>query len=582
MKSKLLLIIFLISFFIAGAQQNPEFKYTIYRDSTGKLYWNKHLPFYIFLAPTPDGENAQKLDSKATAQYANPAYFDAEGLNYIRTHWAVDTNTKKIAEPKQEILWEVYADGLPPYTTIHFTGAPKYSFKGHIVYGKGLKIELKSYDKTSKVRNIFYSLNGEDFKVYKTMLSAPKQGENVIKYLAVDNVGNAGQIRQVTFYVDTAAPSSSSIIAGVALGKKNIISLHTKIYIETKDNLSGVKITYYQLDSLPKRVYTPHTNIPLAALKDGYHRLTFYSVDNVNNIEPKQTFEFYLDRTAPITVSDILGDKFIVNDKIYFSGRTKLKITAVDNKAGVKKVMYSIDNGEFKEYTDPFYMPNEPGWHIVKYFAVDSLENITKDMMNDKYLEYRLKVDKIYVDLTGPSIYYSICGDKYTRSDTVFIGPRTKICISAQDAESGLQYITYSIDGQLRENTYTRPFTLDTLKSGTHKIECFAYDNVNNRNVETFNVILDNKGPRIEYQFSILPIGKRDTLDVYPSDVALFITVQDDLTGVGNIFYSINGGQKLLYKNFIKGFKKGVNTVEIEAVDKLNNKSVRKLKFYVD
>jgi len=573
-------LILLITFSLV-AQNQPNIKKTTFRDSLNNLYWNKDLPVYISLSTNPNGSDGEVLESKQSADYAEPFFFDTEGKNFMRTRWAVDKKTGKLAYPKQEVLWEVYVDGLPPKTKNKFECINKTYKNNEYTYGIGLKVYLTSFDGTSKTKDIYYSVNNEEYKIYAGDLIFNQEGKQNLKFFSVDNVGNVEKANENNFTVDLSAPNSGCTITGVNLGKDNVISLTTKIYIDSKDNLSGVKQIYYSIDSLPEKNYVAGSDIPLSLLKDGNHVLKFYAVDKVNNKEEVQTFEFFLDRTAPITVSDILGDKFVVGDKVYFSGRTKMKITSIDNKAGVKQVLYSVDGSKFDEYNDPFYMPNKAGWHVVKYYAIDSTENISLDEFSNNYHQYKLKIDKIYVDLSGPTLNHVISGDKYARNDTVYIGPNSKINLYATDAESGLQYISYSIDGELDETKYSSPFNLQALSTGKHMIEYFGYDNVNNRNINKFDVILDNSGPDVGHKFSIKPTSSKNGLDVYPVGTALFITVQDDLTGITKIYYSKNGGQKLFYKNYIKDFRKGENNIEIEAFDKLNNRTTYNVKFII-
>ena len=578
---KHLLFGFLVLSISVLAQDVPTFSPTNYVDNTGKLYWNKNLPVYISLSPNPDGSDGTVLESEISAKYAEPFYFDTEGKNYMRTHWAVDKTTHKAVVPQQEILWEVYADGVAPVSSSSFKKNFSYTLNHEKIYDGSLSIDISSTDYVSRVKDIYYSLNGEPYRTYSGGLSNFKEGENILKYFAVDNVNNVETVVEKKFFIDNKSPETKLTVTGISL-QGNVLSVTSKIYLEAKDDKAGIKKIFYQIDSSLKKVYTQGYNIPLTNLKDGDHVIRYYSIDNVGNEEEEQKFEFYLDRTAPITVSDILGDKFVVGDKVYFSGRTKMKITSIDNKSGVKQVLYSIDGGDFNDYTDPFYMPNEPGWHVVKYFALDSTENITKDQYTQQYYQYKMKVDKIFVDLSGPTMRHFISGDKFTRGDTTFIGPNSKINLSASDGESGLQMITYSIDGILKETPYIKPFSLDSFPTGIHSIEYFAYDNVNNRNIENFKVILDNLGPEIGCKFSVKPKSKNNALDVYPEGTLLFITVQDDLTGISNIYYSINNGVKYTYKNYVKGFVKGENKVMFEALDKLGNSSKYEVNFYIE
>ena len=221
---------------------------------------------------------------------------------------------------------------------------------------------------------------------------------------------------------------------------------------------------------------------------------------------------------------------------------------------------------------------------MVKYYATDYAENITTgdDDINSSYYEFKLNIDKIYVDLTGPTLEHSISGDKFKTRDTVFIGPKAKIELYASDYESGMNYIAYSIDGNRKEIKYNSSFSIDA-NSGLHQIEYFGYDNVNNRNIEQFFILLDNDGPEIKTVFSILSLGIKDSLEIFPDFAAMYVSAQDELTGVSSIYYSLNGKRMTQLKGKITGFKrKQINSVLIKAYDKLNNETIKEFKFYVE
>ncbi len=580
-KTFILLISLLMIPVVFHGQDKPEFKPTYYKDTvTGKLYWNKALPAYLTISPTPDPGSGVQLESKKTKQYADPFYFDTEGINYVRTRWAVDKKTMKTV-PNVEIVWEVYADSRPPQTHIHLLDKYKHLVNDTLYCGKDLKVAFSSDDALSGVKVIYYSVNGQNYKPFADTFSITGEGSFEIKYFAVDNVNNTEKTHRITFVTDFTAPHTEAVVTGIHLGRENIISTNTNIYLQPSDKVSGLKATYFRIDSAAWKLYTPRTSIPIAYLDDGRHILEFYSVDNVGNKEPVQQFKFYLDKTAPITIADVLGDKFIVNGKIYFSGRTKMKLTSVDNKSGVKAVFYSIDGSPFKKYTEPFYLPSNAGWHNITYFAVDSTENVTLDKLTQKYFQYRMKVDKVYMDLTGPTVHFQILGNKYLRSDTIFISPVTKIQLAAHDAESGVKGISYYLDNEKIEKDYTGPFTLAQYPAGLHRLIVSAYDNVNNRNEKSFDLFLDKDAPKILYSFDISPLGQRDSLPVYAPNTKLFLSFVDDYTGTSKIFYSLNNGQKIPYKNYITGFPEGLNTVRIEVEDKVGNKATKTIKFYV-
>ena len=195
--------------------------------------------------------------------------------------------------------------------------------------------------------------------------------------------------------------------------------------------------------------------------------LEYYSVDHVKNKAEVKSFPFYFDKTAPITAADILGDRYVVGEKVYFSGRTKMKLTAVDNKVGVKEIKYAIDAGDFLTYDQPFYLPSLSGEHVIRYYSIDNLANQATG-----FEEFKHYVSKIYLDLTGPDIEYAYIGRKFETRDTVFINKETQITFKGNDPESGLKYISYSLNNISEESKYEGPFSI--TQEGFHRVEFFG------------------------------------------------------------------------------------------------------------
>ncbi len=427
----------------------------------------------------------------------------------------------------------------------------------------------------SGVKQLYHSLNQASFSDYSATMNANQEGEQEYKFYAVDNVGNAETPKSFKFTVDLTAPTTFHNVVGISEDK--IISTNTKLYLTGEDKISGISKTYYHFDDEPDKIYKGGI-IPFTYLADGEHTLYYHSADNVSNEEVIQAFSFYLDKTAPIMSSDVLGDKFIVNDQVYFSGRTKLKLTAVDNKSGVKEVLYSVDGSEFKNYDEPFYLPSEAGTHVIRYYALDNASNEGAGKANVKYDEFKHSVNKVYVDLTGPTMSHSYTGSTFNKGDTVYLGPKTKLQLKAYDPESGLQFISYSIDGATEETTYDTPFNITS--SGTHTIKYFGYDNVNNRNVGEVSVVVDVDGPEIENIFSVSPIDNKNGTDVYPSYVSIFLAAKDELTGADYISYTLNKDREIPYGKAISGFKKNRNyTIKVRSLDKLGNETIQEFSF---
>ena len=570
------LYIFILTFFSLGmlhAQQQLTADKKSHTDAEGNLYWNREKPVYLRISDTPDGKG-DLLKSKKSSAFVNPLYLDTEGLNYIRTRYAVDPETKKPIYPPQEVLWEIYADSETPQTSFLLDGAAVYKGKDHVYYGPNLSGTIRAKDKLSGVATSYVSVNEAAFSALSNELSFPKTGAYQVQYYSVDKVGNRESVNKYSFMVDVESPTTYYNINGFS--EKKIIGKSTKIYLTREDNLVGVADTYYKFDNEEFKKYAGQ-EISFTYLEDGDHTLHFYSVDKVGNKEANQTLDFYFDKHAPIVAADVLGDRFIANDVIYFSGRTKLKLTSVDNKSGVKEVLYSVDNAEFATYKGPFYLPNVTGEHTIKYYSLDEMNN---ESMSNKNQQFKHNVNKVYVDLTGPSLSYSYIGSSFKTRDTLFIGPKTKIKLKGTDKESKLNYLSYSLDGAIDEINYESPFTI--ASPGLHSVEMFGYDNVNNRNLKSFELIVDSTAPEIITNFSSAPAIK-EGVKVYPSFVMLYLAATDKEIGTDKIYYSINNGKQKLYTNVIQGFVSGKDyTLQVVALDKLGNKSEKEIKFTIE
>ena len=554
-------------------QNQLEVKKGVFVDSLNRYYQQAELPVYFYVATEPNSQGIalSSSDEEKKLNPLKPIYLDGHGKHAFK-----HADTKH----NREDQFVIYADGIAPITQRKFEKANIYQSGNNIYYGKGLTVKLESQDEMSGVKQIFSSLDKAEYSAYSKSLNLDKEGDYQLKYYAIDNVGNTEKVNEYNFIVDTSSPVTYHNIIGIAQG--NIISSTTKIYLSPNDSLSGIAQTFYYIDDGQKKPYTVNTTIPFIYLEDGEHTLYYYSIDRVGNQEKEGSFTFYYDKSSPIMSADILGDRFIVGDKIYFSGRTKLKLTAVDNKSGIKQVMYSVDEKAFEEYENPFYLPNKSGFHRIKYFAIDNIGNQGVYNQPDKpYDEFTHNVGLVYVDLTGPILSHQFKGPLFKKGDSLYINSTTKIEFSAKDEESGLQKITYNIDNPSEETDYKNAILIST--PGFHKVSYFGYDNVNNRNIKSFEVVVDNEGPVIHFNFSNVPTKVEGNISTYPSYSVLFLAVTDAQTGYGNITYSINDGKESVYTGGIQGFDKSKKyKIKVKATDKLGNESSQTIEFKTD
>ncbi len=571
----LLLVFYLFNNNHLIAQQSKH-KLEPYTNQKGDLYWPKSQPIYIFIADNPEGNNNIKLKSKGTPKYANPFYFDTEGINFIRTRHAVDPTTRTIVQPRLEVLFEIYADGKPPISTLEFKNTESYTNKDTIYYGKKLDMHINVIDYQSGIKNTYYALNDTIFKIYDKNIAINEQGIYNLKYYSVDNVGNSEKVLSQVFVVDASAPKTYYNISGAEI-KDSIISEKSKISLLVNDDLVGVKKTYFKIDDRQLVEYNGK-NINISQLEDGYHTINYYSIDKLDNTEQIQSFSFYLDKTAPIVSSDILGDKFTVDNKVYFSGRTKLNLIAIDNKAGVKNILYAFDKGDYQLFTDPIYLPDLQGEHIIHFYATDNVGNRNKEEQEN----LKHSTNRIYVDLNGPSLSSLFKGKTFKVRDTTYINSQTELILKGHDKESGLKNIKYLLNTNQEEILYTGALKFE--EKGFYQLNYFGYDNVNNRNIGKTYFVVDNQGPEIFIHFSSLPFSSTENnRNIYSSALKVYLAATDAQTGTNKIFYSINGGPQKNYAGVISGFLPEKDyKLKVFAEDNLDNKHSKDIEFKIE
>jgi len=558
----------------AHAQDQPEHKKKAFKDEEERLYWNRHMPVYISLSNTPerDDEVHQMVSHTDSKEYAEPYFFDTEGVNYIRTRWAVDRETHKTVYPKREVLWEIYADGLAPTSSIDYANTEIISKKGNLYLQKGTKIVLSAKDGVSGVEDTYYSINEEPYRAYTDSITLNEESKYSIRYYAVDKVGNVEKVKTTTVIIDGSMPHTGIEIAGT--GYNEIYTSEAIVKLTATDGSVGLKYTKFQIDNNKEQVYQKG-GIYLRGISEGEHTITYYSVDNLGNREEKQRKTIFIDDTPPMISSEILGDRYVRSDgKAYSSGRSRLKLVAVDNKAGVKGIYYAINGGEYQEYTQPVNLPKSSGGLTIDFYALDHVDNKSSGKGNEGSNSMKMAMD---MDLTGPGMSYNFEGNRFNLHDTTFINDQTRVAFNATDGESGLWKITFKGNEDTDYSDYSEPLTFK--EEGYYELLYQGYDNVMNTNTDTCRFFVDKSGPEIFAKFG-MPAVDIGSVPVYPHHATLFLSASDRYVGFKKMYFSINGSKEFPYTGKINGFDPGKEyTVKARAVDKLGNSRYKTIRF---
>lgn len=542
----------------------------IYVSPQGKMYINKSLPLYMKLTYNPQDSGVTLIGEKSKPNTL-PIYLQNEGLNTFRTPSAVDKNTRKIIFPKQDIVFEVYADSKSPVSILEIDPSKHAILRGTTFLSPGAVVKLSSVDETSGVEQILYSIDSVKFTPYSSPVTLDQEKEYLFRFYAYDYVGNVEKEKSFKMVVDKTPPVTKFEIKGE--NYNDVLSGNAKIQFKSSDYSSGLLKLNAILNGKPLVGFTGtlHTQ----SLSQGEHKLEFYAIDQVSNKEPVQTYNFYIDRTPPTILQEIVGKSFMSNGREYSSGRSQLKITTLDNKAGVKAIYYSINNGNYKLYEKPVLLGAIKGNVSIKAYAVDNVNNqseVTDDASS---------VNLPYIDLSGPVLKHQLLGPQCFSCDTSYISSKTGIQLMGYDPDAGFNNIEYAVDRD-KPVVFKGVFTIP--QPGYHTVGYTGYDNVDNTSLNSFNVMVDNSGPEVYTQFSsprkASVLFQDKTVDAYPHHVSLFVSATDVQAGFSHMTYSINNSTWKEFSGFINGFQKN-NVVRIKAFDRLGNFTQAVIEFIV-
>ena len=263
-----------------------------------------------------------------------------------------------------------------------------------------------------------------------------------------------------------------------------ILPLRAKLHMSAIDALSGVARIMISVDGAPFVVQPAGGPV---ATGEGKHRLRYFSVDQVGNVEKVQEFAFSIDSTAPHTRLAISGSKA---DAVVGVG-TSLSLSAEDADAGVQTILYRLDEGAEQVYEKPLVLDVvAEGTHHIQFHAEDRVGN------GETPQNYPFVVDR-----HPPDITLSIQGPQFSDKGVRYVTPDAEIAIASRDAVAGATPVRYGIDGGPATTVYTAPFHLPAV-SGIHHVRMEADDAVGNHeqvNVDDIYVDITPPVTAVEY-----------------------------------------------------------------------------------
>ncbi len=408
-------------------------------------------------------------------------YFGTYDFNqekdYTVFYYAVD-NVGNV-EPVQSSTFTV--DLSPPISKHHIEGIHQGA-----ILSSTATISLNSQDALSGVKSISYAIdktNPDSKYTNPISITSLAEGEHTLYYLATDEVENIESANTFDFYLDRTPPTTKLLIEGDQYpSSKLYVSNRTQYRLESNDNKTGVFATHYQINEDDSISYQKGSfQLPE---QENEYLLSFWSVDNVSNVEEKDTQPLVLDATPPTSKHSFNGIFFTQRGRTWIPPSTTVSINANDKGAGVQQIQYSIE-GESQNvtYSTPLTFTNE-GNANVTYWSIDHVNN-----------QEEAKNLSLVIDNTPPTLLINFSSAKIGSANATDgsvldqYPANTTLYPAATDASSGAKGLWYSInDGD------EKPFTsaINFSETGEQKVTLRSSDNVGNETTQVLRFLISD------------------------------------------------------------------------------------------
>jgi hypothetical protein len=315
------------------------------------------------------------------------------------------------------------------------------------------------------------------------------------------------------------------------------------IVLSPSDSGSGVNETKYRVDSSSWSSY----DSPFLISSQGQHLVEYYSTDLAGNVESVKSVQLKIDSGNPVSSADLEGTK---GSDDWYVTEVQIDITSSDGVSGVFTLIYNLDGSGEQTYDGGFIVSAE-GSHVLTYYAMDVAGNVEGE-----------HVSQFNVDTIRPTIAGELQG---TEGLNGWFLSSVDIDIRGSDMASGIDSIMYQVDGGIWANYFSY---VEVSQQGNHTISFYAVDHAGNR-AETVNLTfrIDSAIPTALCNVA----GDRGQNGWFIGDLTVNLTGQDDLSGIANLMYRLDGSEWTPYSGDIQIEIEGQHALDYFAIDLAGN-----------
>jgi len=504
-------------------------------ESTIAFYNQSDLPFKTYTVPPL---NVSEVSIEYNAIWTAPTI---SGTYYVLIKADYYNDIEELDEDNNTYVIEFNVTDKP-ITTIH-VGSPQYSTILRYV-NSSTQFWFSVIDPSGTGYSTYYYIDTLPWNLYTGLFTVPMEGAHIIYYNSTDNLGGVEDTKEFDIIVDNTPPTTT-----INIGSPKYISSDTWVTSTTEFNLSamdgglipvGLNFTEYRIWNGSWSDWDIYQNEFALGANDGMRYVEFYSTDLLGNEEPVQNRSYIVDNTSPITTID-------PNKKNVKLG-TQFTIIATDGDGcGFNYTEYSIDDGDWDNYTSPFSIDTY-GHHNITYRSIDNLGNIE----TEKTLWIYIPENPITTIHVGTPQYGTI---------PLYVTLSTQFTFIVEDY-SGTGFNTYYYVDNPPWNLYSGAFTIPT--EGEHTIYFNSSDNLGNvEDTKSYTVIVDNIPPTT----TISPNMKNVALNT----MFTLIATDGNGSGVNYTQYSIDSSNWMNYSEPFAINTYGHHNITYRSVDNLCN-----------
>jgi hypothetical protein len=470
----------------------------------------------------------------------------SEGLHTIAYGSQDNVGQNDTVEPFYVVL-----DLGPPNTTL-VIGEPKswVDDGNYWSVAKTTSFKLLAYDKHAGVVTTWFTIDEIYYEGDEFNLATLPDGLHSITWGSIDNLTQNETGNSLTVNLDSQPPITNMTLDGPKYmnmtGDSWDITQSTLFTLSPYDTNSGIKLRWYTIDS----IYFEGISFNLTGYEEGYHTITWGSMDNVGNNETGNVMMVYLNIVPHITTLDIGEPKNgpTTENYWYVTDDTLITLSPSITHPGINFTWYTIDGNYFEGMI--FDLSGyEEGLHTITWGSEDNL--ILNETGNSV---------TVILDIFSPNTGINIGDPKYHEDieDFWWVNGVTIFTFTPLDNCSGVAFTWYEIDDDYFIGS---SFTLSEHSDGQHEIAWGSQDNLGHNETEHIVIVnLDNTPPSISIHIGEPKSSFRDL--TYINSSTLITLIYED-TGVdeSKLYYSFDGGT--IYYNYELPFSVPSKTTSI-------------------